>query len=188
MEGFGTPARVCQDPETEYSGSLPSPHTTRNNLKLFFFFKKRDLPKEWSQTSNKSVTRGSHLGWWAAGPSSAWTWITAVTGCPEGWHAAGSSGHLGARGAGAANGARGVTSLGSSAERVSLALRLVRANVGRGRDLRDPLTLWAAWWPRWVVWGNFVPWGSSPSFQAKHWRDLWKQILVGVGGEGMGLN
>ena len=42
------------------------------------------------------------------------------------------------RGRGAAAGTREVTSLDSSAERVSLALRLVRVNVGRGGALRDP--------------------------------------------------
>ena len=41
-------------------------------------------------------------------------------------------------GRGAAAGTREVTSLDSSAERVSLALRLVRVNVGRGGGLRDP--------------------------------------------------
>ena len=44
------------------------------------------------------------------------------------------------RGRGAAAGTREVTSLDSSAERVSLALRLVRVNVGRGGGLRDPPT------------------------------------------------
>ena len=63
---------------------------------------------------------------------SAGTWTTAVTRWPEGWRAAARSGQPGVQGAvggGTAAGTMGVPSLGCSAERVSLALRLVRVNV-----------------------------------------------------------
>ena len=57
------------------------------------------------------------------------------------------------RGRGAIAETRGVTSLDSSAERVSLALRLVRVNVGRGGGLRDAPPHEQ---PRWVLWRNCV--------------------------------
>ena len=48
----------------------------------------------------------------------------------RGWYAAGSIGQPGPRGGGGATaGTRGVPSFGCSADRVSLALRLVRVNV-----------------------------------------------------------
>ena len=64
------------------------------------------------------------------------------------WAAGGSS-----RGRGAAAGTREVTSLDSSAERVSSALRLVRVNVGRG-GCPEGAPLHEL--PKWMVSENFV--------------------------------
>ena len=66
------------------------------------------------------------------------------------------------RGRGAAAGIRGVPSLGSSAERVALALRLVRANLGRGRDLRDSPHHEQLGGPDGWFWGTLFPEEAHP--------------------------
>ena len=86
------------------------------------------------------------------------------------------------RGKQAAAGTMGLPSLACSAERVSFVLRFVRANAGRegGPEgaQREPHSVSCpdGWFLR-----TLLPEEASLFFQTKRWRDLWKQMLVGVG-------
>ena len=57
--GIWGPARLCQGSRREYSGSASFCLKHQKNHKLFLL---RDLHKEWSQTSNKSVTGAQWSG------------------------------------------------------------------------------------------------------------------------------